>query len=298
MGTIRRRTIASEVAHRAIGLVAVGILLASSGLHSPAKADQHKRGNEYRGLAAWVDIYDAWPYKHPTRVVRKMDRKRVRTLFLETGNYHSEGRVYRPSATSRLIEAAHRRGIRVVAWYLPGFARLKKDYRRAVAAIRFETEHGHRFDSFALDIEATIVEDIATRNRRLRRLARRLRHAVGPDYTMGAIVPEADALYWPKFPYIAVAREFDVFLPMAYFTFRTSGYKGVYDFISHNVRAIRAHTGDRSVPIHVIGGVAEDATVRETRAFVKAARDLRTNGASLYSFMSTTRRQWERLQNL
>lgn len=252
----------------------------------------------YRGLATWVDIYDVWPYKHPTSVVRKMDRKGVRTLFLETGNYHSEGRVYRSEATARLIEAAHDRGIRVVAWYLPGYARLKKDFRRAIAAIRFRTPNGHRFDSFALDIEATIVRDIGTRNQRMRRLSRRLRDAVGADYTMGAIVPEADALYWPKFPYEAVARHFDVFLPMAYFTFRTSGPEGVYDFISHNVRAIRKHTGDPSVPIHVIGGISDDATLPETRAFVTAVRDRKPIGASLYSFMTTTRGQWARLEKV
>lgn len=252
----------------------------------------------YRGLATWVDIYDEWPYQRPRAAVRKMDEKGVRTLFLETANYRISTAIHHPAAVSRLIEAAHRRGVRVVAWYLPSFARLKRDFRRAMAAIRFRTENGQRFDSFALDIEATVVSDIETRNGRARRLSRRLRNAVGADYSMGAIVPEAGALYWPDFPYKAVARRFDVFLPMAYFTYRTSGFDDVYDFISNNVRTIRAKTGDRLVPIHVIGGVAQDATLRETRAFVKAAADRRVVGASLYDFTTTRHFQWERLRNV
>lgn len=252
----------------------------------------------YRGLATWVDIYDASPYEHPRAAVRKMEQQGVKTLFLETANYRIGTAIHRPAAVSRLIDVAHRRGIRVVAWYLPSYARLKRDLRRAMAAIRFRTDDGERFDSFALDIEATVVKDIETRNRRVRSLSRRLREAVGPDYPMGAIVPEAGALYWPDFPYKSVARRFDVFLPMAYFTYRTSGFEGVYEFISKNVRAIRTETGDPSVAIHVIGGVAEDATARETRAYVKATVDRKTLGGSLYDFTTTTQLQWERLRKV
>lgn len=250
----------------------------------------------YRGLGTWVDIYDSSPYDRPRAAVRKMAERNVDTLYLETANYRIDRKIHRPAAVSRLIEAAHRRGIRVVAWYLPSYARLKRDFRRSMAAIRFRTENGQRFDSFALDIESTEVRDIEVRNRRARRLARRLRDAVGDSYTMGAIVPEANALYWPNFPYRAIANNFDVFLPMAYFTYRTSGFDGVYTFITNNIRAIRRETLNPAIPIHVIGGVAEDATLRETRAYVKAVVDRNTMGGGLYDFTTTTAGQWERLQ--
>lgn len=68
--------------------------------------------------------------------------------------------------------------------------------------------------------------------------------------------------------------------------------------LSKNVRAIRTETGDPSVAIHVIGGVAEDATARETRAYVKATVDRKTLGGSLYDFTTTTQLQWERLRKV
>jgi len=289
--------------------VILAFVLAASGTfvqiapgHAPARAAAASSNQRdiglYRHLGTWIDIYDARPYDHPIEAIRKMERKGVRTLFLETSNYHWPTAVHRPNAASRLIEGAHRKGIRVVAWYLPSFASLEKDFRRAKAAISFRTTNGDRFDSFALDIEATVVEDTERRNRRMERLSRQIRDAVGPDYAMGAIVPEAKALYWPNFPYRTVMRYFDAFLPMAYFTFRTQGADGVHRFISSNVRAIRDETGDRDIPIHVIGGIAEDASARETEAFVRAAIDRKAIGGSLYDFPTTRRKQWSSLAGL
>lgn len=263
-----------------------------------AGASPADRLGPYRGLGTWVDIYDSSPYDRPREAVRKMAENNVDTLYLETANYRIDTKIHRPADVGRLIEAAHRRGIRVVAWYLPSYARPKRDFRRSMAAIRFRTDDGQRFDSFALDIESTEVRDIEVRNRRVRRLARRLRDVVGEGKTMGAIVPEANALYWPDFPYRAVANNFDVFLPMAYFTYRTSGFDGVDTFITNNIRAIRRATRDPAIPIHVIGGVAQDATLRETRAYVKAVVDLNTIGGGLYDFTTTTAGQWERLQQV
>lgn len=252
----------------------------------------------YRGLGTWVDIYDSSPYDRPGPAVRRMAERGVKTLYLETANYRITTKIHRPADLSRLIEAAHARQIKVVAWYLPSFDNLRKDFRRSMAAIRFKTANSQTFDSFALDIEATVVRDISLRNERAKRLVRRIRNAVGNRYKMGAIVPEANALYWPNFPYRAIARQFNVFLPMAYFTYRTSGYNGVYEWVSKNIRVIRAETSNADIPIHVIGGVSQDATAREARAFVQATNDRRVMGASMYDFLTTTPRQWKILRSV
>ena len=226
-----------------------------------------------------------------------MSEKGVRTLYLETANYRKpkNRRLYRPAAMAAMVDAANEHGIKVVAWYVPGFKNLRRDFRRTVAALDFETDAGNGFDSFALDIEATLVSDIETRNRKARRLSRRIRDAVGADYPLGAIVPEAGALYWPNFPYRGLANTYDVFLPMAYYSYRTSGASGVYSFISNNVEAVRSETGDANVPVHVIGGIAEDSTPREVAAHVRAAVDAGAQGTSLYDFPTTTPRQWRKL---
>jgi len=251
----------------------------------------------YKGLGTWVDMYDAPPWRYPARAVHKMSAKGVKTLYLETANYRKPktGPIFRAAKVTRFLAAAEEAGISVVAWYVPGFDNLRRDFRRARAAIEFQTEEGLTFDSFALDIEATLVRDIETRNRRARRLSRRIRDLVGEDYVLGAIVPEAGALYWPSFPYRGLAYNHDVFLPMAYFSYRTSGARGVYAFVADNITAVREATGKPNIPVHLIGGIAEDSTPREVGAMVQASRDHASFGSSLYDFPTTTRRQWRKL---
>jgi hypothetical protein len=173
----------------------------------------------YSGLGTWLDIFagrSAW--RHPERVVGAMARNGAKTLFLQTGNYKQSVDVVRRRAQGRFIDAAHAAGLRVVAWYLPSFANLRQDERRALAAISFESPSGGHFDGFALDIEATVVRAIPARNRRLLQLSGRLRSDVGAGYALGAITPTPIGMspsYWPGIPYRALARVYDVFLPMA-----------------------------------------------------------------------------------
>lgn len=252
----------------------------------------------YGGLGTWTDIYDGLTYDRPIAAVKAMHAQGVRTLYLETANYRIDKPIFRPRVVARMIEAAHARGMKVIAWYLPSFANVDRDYRRSMAAIRFTTPNGHRFDGFAMDIESDVVRDLKVRNARMRRLSQRVRAAVGPDYTLGAIVPEAGALYWRDFPYRTVDQYYDIFLPMAYYTFRVDGAAQVNRWIRRNITTIRRETNDPGVPIHIIGGLSRDTTIPELRAFVDAALARNVYGASLYEFESTTPRQWRVLQRL
>ncbi len=154
-----------------------------------------------------------------------MARDGVRTLYLQTGNYEQRTDLVRPHALGEFIDAAHAAGMRVVAWYLPSFLYPVQDTRAALAAIRFRSAKGERFDSFALDIEASLVHSVPLRSKRLLQLSARLRAAVGRRYALGAIIPSPVGIrrhptYWPRFPYRSLARYYDVFLPMAYATDR------------------------------------------------------------------------------
>ena len=252
----------------------------------------------YGGLGTWTDIYDEVTYERPIAAVKAMHAQGVRTLYLETANYRIDKPIFRPRVVARMIEAAHQRRMKVIAWYLPSFTNVDRDYRRSMAAIRFTTPHGHRFDGFAMDIESDVVRDVKVRNARMERLSRRVRAAVGLDYPLGAIVPEAGALYWHDFPYQTVAEHYDVFLPMAYYTFRTSGAANVDRWVRRNITTIRRETNNDSVYIHIIGGLARDTTMPELRAFVDAALARNVYGASLYEFEQTTDRQWTVLQRV
>lgn len=228
-----------------------------------------------------------------------MARDRVRTLYIETGNYKRRVDLMRPRAQGRFIDDAHAAGLRVVAWYLPSFASPAQDERRALAAIRFRSPRGERFDGFALDIEATVVRRVRLRDQRLVQLSARLRSAVGPHYALGAITPSPVGMapsYWPGIPYRKLTRFYDVFLPMAYSTLRgIQGNEPTRAYLSATVDAVRARTGNPDVPIHLIGGLSKTMGRHETTGFTSAVAACAPFGYSLYSFPATRRATWTAL---
>ena len=300
--------------HRSLPLVAFALAVAvTSGEVTPPSMETAAAATSgaanlaaFRGLGSWVDIYDTYQWDHPRDTVRKMKRRGVRTLYLETGNYHSGPAIFRPRATDRFIHAAHRRGMKVVAWYLPAFRDLRTDLQRSMAAIRYRTSRNQRFDAFGLDIEAPLVHPISERIQRMLRLSRRIRERVGSSYPLGAIVPSPYGMnrvpgYWGPvrdFPWARLARIYDVIIPMSYFTYRVDGAANVYRYNSFNVRLIRRESNDLEVPIHLIGGIAGDSTPKEVRAYVRAGRAHGTLGGGLYAFDSTRSGHWAELASI
>jgi len=62
--------------------------------------------------------------------------------------------------------------------------------------------------------------------------------------------------------------------------------------VTRAIEEIRAGVGSDEVPIHVIGGLARDATGPETRAFVNVVRDAGAVGASYYTLPFVGEEQW------
>ncbi len=54
----------------------------------------------YRGLGSWVDMYDARAWDDPAAALKDMQARGVRTLFLETANYHLPADAPRCSAAT------------------------------------------------------------------------------------------------------------------------------------------------------------------------------------------------------
>jgi hypothetical protein len=269
------------------------------GLTAPASARSEPRTGPHQGLATWLDIYDRKAWKHPKATVTRLRSKGVRTLYIQTSNYQRfRDFIYRDEL-GRFLDAAHALDMKVVAWYVPSFKKVEIDLRRSMKAIRYESPNGNSFDSFAMDIEADVVGKISKRNERLLWLSKEIRSAVGPDYSLGAIIPDPKTQrYWPRFPYRRVAKVYDVILPMSYFTFRTKGYRRVYDYTKASLRIIRKRTGNVRVPIHIIGGLAGYASTAEVKAFTRAAGEKRAIGASLYDLPLMSPSDWVHVKRL
>ena len=282
--------------------VLVAALLAAALIAPATRASVSARQpSAYAGLGTWVDIYATANWAEPERAVAAMARDGVGTLYLQTGNYSQRVDLVRRRALGRFVDAAHAAGLRVVAWYLPSLADPAQDSRRALAAIRFRSARGERFDSFALDIEASLVRPVSLRTQRLLRLSARVRAAAGARYALGAITPGPVGLrrhptYWPGFPYRQLARFYDVFLPMAYFTdARIHGSNHARAYLAADVAGIRARTGNPHVPIHLIGGIAGTMSAADTEGFMRAVADCSPLGFSLYEFPLTRQATWTAL---
>ena len=302
--TSHRALPASPALRAFVLLLAITLLLAAApGAPGSASGDPPDL-DVYAGAGTWIDMYD--PHRvwdDPERTVARLDARGVRTLYIETANYHKPARasVFRRDRLERFVEAAHDRGIAVVAWYLPGLADLERDRDRMYAALDLRTPRGDTFDSVALDIESNLVAALPARNRRLLALARELRFAAPEDLPLGAIVPDQRSssfspALWPNFPYAAIRPYFDVVVPMSYSTNRVSSPGAVYAYTLANIRFLRRRSGDPDLPVHVIGGIARGLGPRSSAAVVRAAQDGDAIGASFYKFSLSDRGEWRALE--
>ena len=282
--------------------VTLGLVVACAGAVS-APAAKRADASVFGGLGTWVDIYDGPVYAAPERTAQRIAARGVATVWVETANYGATVDVVKPARLARLVEALHARGVRVVAWYLPGHVRPELDVRRALAMLSFRTPQGQTFDGVALNIEATKLRNVGLRSARAVALARRLDQAAGDRPT--AIVPfnprglERRPTTWPGFPWRELAAYTDAFAPMVYTGGSYSGFDATYGYVTRALRLLRLHTGDPDVPIHVAGGVANRLGPDELAGFVAAVSDDgSTIGVSLYDWMTTPSAAWTALAPL
>jgi hypothetical protein len=258
----------------------------------------------YEGFGTWIDIYDTEVWERPVHAVQSMAAHGIRTIYLQTSNFNRNGPFVHPDGVESIVDAAHRRGLEVVAWYLPGFRDAPTDLRRAIRSIRFRTDRGNRFDSFALDIESSEVRRPGLRTTRLLRMSAAIRRTAGVEYPLGAIVASphrmvrTDPRFWPGFPWRRLAETYDVFLPMTYYTYRVKGPRAAASYTAQNLRILRQETVGLNVPIHVVGGISFDATGAETQGFVQTVLERDVIGASYYTFSGITLDQWKALSAL
>ena len=256
----------------------------------------------YRQLGAWIDVFD---YNNdPSTIVPLVDQmagKGTKTLFLETSRYQAPADIQFPTALGAALDRAKARGMKVVAWYPPAFDDVGRDVRRSLAAVHFRSPNGNRFDGFASDIEYTQnVPDANSRNLRTIDYSKQLRRGAGLLYPLGAITITPTSLEynpnrWPNFPWAQIKSLYNVFMPMNYWTGRSTDPKFAADITRQNVEKTKALTGK---PVNIIGGLAEQADVSQVAAYVNALRSSGAIGGGVYDFKTTRSDVWGELRKL
>ena len=301
----------------------VGEPLASVEVRLMVDAPVSRTLDPYRGLGTWVDSYDFDPAYVPGGItvapadLVDMADHGVRTVFIQSSrsDRRATGLVSDPWLLAEFLLAADRTGLAVVAWYLPKWTDDDEDLDRLLAIDRFSVL-GRRFDGLAMDIEWNrdglgAIE----RSRRLVNLSDRLRRTVGDD-PLGAIVmppvitDEINLAFWPGFPWAELAPLYDVWLPMAYWSFRTEEHAEPGFYVSQNIRRLRANLGDPEAMVHAIGGIgAADgsaivdpgeplATIDDLAPFVSALVAEGAVGGSIYDWATMGSRSRSLLADL
>ena len=285
---------------RRLALVAsfVAIVLASLGAPAAPSADS----DVFTGLGTWIDIYDTPAYRSPGPTAARIAAHGVRTVYVETANDRSTVDVVSPKQLGLLVDALHGRGLRVVAWYLPGFIKPAADLRRTRAMLSFRTPTGGSFDGVSLDIESLSLKSSSLRTRRLLALSRTLRNEAGETPVAAITYPsrayQRHPTWWPGFPFKELTRLVDAWIPMTYTGTSFPGYDATYGYVARSLRLLRNAVGP-DAPIHAAGGVANRMTGEELRAFTDAVTDEGTvSGWSLYDFETTGPKGWAAMKRL
>jgi hypothetical protein len=258
----------------------------------------------FRGLGAWVDLFDyevAGAVLQPGPALDDMRARGVRTLYLQTSRFSMGFDM--ASRAAQWVDGAHARGMRVVGWYLPGYGDMPRDLRRTLAIAQLRTPAGGGFDAVGVDIEAHTGWGSANEVPRTTMNVRAVEHLRAvrsrTSLPLAAITPQPVATddrgeTWEGFPWQGVGATSDAVVPMSYWP-RTCRDRCVYDYTLTNARYAGSWSG---LPVHVVGRgfPSPDGTQvsdADLRAFVDGALAARPIGGSIYDYESTrTRTSW------
>jgi hypothetical protein len=284
-------------------LIGLPVVVPATAAHA-ASADV----DPYRGLGAWVDSFDYAPRLQSNgnappvtaASIDDMARLGVRTLYVQVANPDGAlpDQLTDEVQLREILTHARTSGLKVVAWYLPGLADVTLDTRMIKTIVGFRSGTA-RFDTVALDLEYTQGEpDVSARNANAVEVARSTRKLLGAKRSIGAIVYPAvqtdvlNPVLWPNFPYKKLADSVDVWMPMAYYTFRSEPYRDPFRYTDESVTRLRKHLDDDNALVHPIGGIADQTSPEDYLAFLRAVKSTHAIGYSVYDFNTTSSSAW------
>jgi len=280
-------------------------------LAAPVGAGTGADVTPFKGLGAWVDAFDYAPaFQSNNGVVTvtpdsvdDMAALGVKTLYLQAAmnDDRAPQMIVDPQIVGDFLVRAHRKRMDVVAWYYPTLTDPEVDLAHLKAVADFRVR-GQRFDGLALDIEATqTVRDVDDRNDRIVKLASETRNLLGTRPMGGIVYPAVQSEIinpglWPRFPYKRLAKSLDVWMPMAYWTFRDGDYRDPYAYTAESISRLRDDLGDQKAVVHPIGGIGNESSASDYDAFLRAVYDTKAVGWSIYDYNTMSSSMWPRMR--
>lgn len=235
------------------------------------------------GAGIWINLWN-YPDGDLDEYCRDLTAHGIRNIFLQTSRSNTPA-VVNPAKTGEIIEAAHRHGVRVIAWSFAELFNPEADAEKMIQAAEYTSPGGQHVDGAAPNLEKNLEPA------RIEKYAQKVREKLGPNYPMIAVVYsplnkcfEVKRISWPL-----LARYFDVIAPMIYWN---SKYEKIepYSYTVKTIQKIRELAGKPDIEISAIGdGMGSgSASIHE---FLRACRDGEATGISLYPNQKITQEQ-------
>ena len=247
-----------------------------------------------RGKGMWC-TYPLLQTSPITAIIATAQAAGLSHLYVEVAR--SNKGFYGGPGLAALLPAAHRAGIRVIAWVYPFLRDLPFDVAMSLAAARYTAPSGDRPDGLLADVEENTNEGA------VRAYGQVLRAALGPDTLMAIATFPPQWSAGRIYPFATAALSWNVVVPMDYWRLRRRAYSPaeVYAFVRASVALIRARTRP-DMPVEVLGqmfniyqGGANSPSAAEILACAAAARDTGALGVSFFEWSHATPEEWAAL---
>jgi hypothetical protein len=237
------------------------------------------------GKGIWVTN---WPKdKVDARgIVAKAKAAGLTSIWVRTGG--SRQGYYGNRVLPTLVPAAHRAGLKVVAWDFPFLSDPVSDVVRAHKAL------ATGIDAFAPDIE-TASEGTHASSRRVT-LYLSLVRSISGGRPIAATVPRPTPKRLKDFPYAAFSPYADVFAPMVYWSCNEPGVL-VQQSLHRLGRWLPVAPVGQAYDMRTDGGRGGLPTRAETWRFLDSARRGGAVGASLWTIETIGAGQWAALKS-
>lgn len=236
-----------------------------------------------RGKGLWVTPFGTSPVD-VAGVVRAARASGVRSLWIRTGG--SRQGYYGNAFLPRLVPAAHRAGLVVVAWDFPALSDPVGDAGRARQALAAGV------DAFSPDVE-TAAEGSYPSPRRVALYLSLVRRDAGARPVV-ATVPRPTRRLLRTFPYRTFVPYADAFAPMVYWSCNEPGQL-VQESVARLGRLLPVAPVGQGYDMASDGGRAGTPSRAETLRFLDAARRAGAIGASLWTLEHAGRPQLQAL---
>lgn len=243
----------------------------------------------YAGKGVWYSIYTTPPTASDINLFAASN---ITHIYLEvatsTSGFPDEWKAW----LDTVVPAAHRAGIKVIAWLYTNLKNPSYDADLTLKVATYVTPSGHTVDAVAANIEELPQNDPVKAAQIVEDYALKVRSKLPSNVSFIAI--PFPPQYRPSYPYATMAKYFDAIALMDYWNIsnRTYTYDDAKSFVMDSVNIVRTLAGD-DVHIEVIlQGYAEKGlslpALEELRGGIDGAREVNAIGYSVYKWNTLT----------